>query len=103
MLLQKDHGAQSAASRDIFIIQVTFVHDVLLLPHKRVIPAFTEMNTEVGREHVDAGYRGDEYASAAIVCVADVKHGVRKHDHLLRCGMFVCRRVGIERYHWYCN
>jgi len=57
--------------------------DILLLPHKSVIPVFRIINTEVCREHVDAGHGGREHAGAAVVCVADVEHGMGEDDDLI--------------------
>jgi len=57
--------------------------DILLLPHKSVIPDFCMNETEVGREHVDAGHRGREHAGAAVICVTDVEHGMGEDDHLV--------------------
>ena len=103
LLLQMDHGACSSALMGTLVIHCPLQDDILLLPHKSVLPPFRINNTEVGREHVDAGHRGREYAGAAVICVADVEHGVGEDDHLVRKWVFVRRCVGIEGYHGFYN
>ena len=98
-----DHGTCSSALICITVIHYPLQDDILLLPHKSVIPEFRTKNTEVGREHVDAGHRGGEHAGAAVICVADVEHGMGEDDHLVRKWVFVRRCVGIEGYHGFYN
>ena len=98
LLLKKDHGTCSRAIV-VIVAHTPLDDDILLLPHKSVIPVESSYKTEVCREHVEAGHRGREHAGAAVVGVTDVNYGMGEDDDLVRSGLFIRRRVGIEGYH----
>ena len=76
LFLKIDNGACRWALNGTTVIHNAFHDDILLLPHKSVMPVVPSYKTEVCREHVDDGHRGREHSGAAVVGVTDVEYGM---------------------------
>jgi len=98
-----NHGTCGSALTGITVIHTPLNDDIFFFFYKGISPFFRIINTEVGREHVDAGHWCREHAGAAVVGATDVKHGMGEDNHLVRKWVFVRWRVGIEGYHGFYN